>query len=715
VRRQGRLGFPVAQRTKTWIRAVSGRLPAVTIGRWLAGLVAVGLVLGAAWLCARRLRRRLAPSLDPVTRMLADLVLALALLTIALQALGIVGLLDGWAILLVAAVATAVSLSRGRGGGDHRASRRPPGAVAVAAIVLAGVVVAAWLRRTLVSLDLGIGGVDSLWYHLPFATRFAQEGSIAGLPYVDLEFLTAFYPANVELLHAGGFLAFGGDALSPWLNLAFLGLGLLAGWCLGATRGAGPAGLLGAAVVFAVPALFDTQPGEAKNDAFALAVTLAAVVLLLRRGAGERDGGVASEGASGGGAGLTLLAGLAAGLAVGAKLSFLAPAGALTVAVVVLAPAGRRVRITGAWLAGLLATSGVWFARNLVATGNPLPWLDLGPLPNPAEARSADTADPLSDYLLDGDAWDDVFLPGLESALGPAWWAILALAGTGAVLAVLDRDRTVRALGVVALVTAAAYVVTPSTAAGPEGRPIGFPLNVRYLTPALLLGLCLLPVARPVRRAALAVAAALAAVLVATQFAGTIWAGEHREKALVAVAAALALAAVATRVRVPAWSLAVLVLLTSLAAWPLVRDLDRLHLMGGLRRRRRLRLGACRRRRRPHRGHRDHRRVLPVPARGAPARARGPAARRPRAARVVHPAARLRGVRASARARRLHPPRRHAGPRHLGAVPAAAVAGARVARRPRGEAGGRRGARDGLRPARARHDRRLRPAVVRRP
>lgn len=530
----------------------------MTFGSWLAGLVGVGLVLTAAWLCARAARRRLAPSLTGATAVLADTVLALSAVVVVLQLLGIVGLLEGWAVVLIAI--PALVLFRG-----ETPATRPllfhRGAV-LAALAVAAVVAAAWLRRTFVALDLGVGGVDSLWYHLPFAARFAQEGSIAGAPYVDLEFLTAFYPANVELLHAGGMLAFGNDALSPWLNLAFLALGLLAGRCVGAVRGAGPAGLIAAAVVFAVPAMFESQAGEAKNDAFALALLLAGAALLLAA-RGAREPGIA------------LVAGLAAGLALGSKLSFLAPVGALTVAIVVLAPSGRRVGVAAAWSAGLLATSGVWFARNLVLTGNPLPWLDLGPLPNPAEARSADTADPLSDYLFDGDAWSDVFLPGLESALGPAWWAILALAAAGAVLAVLDRDRIVRALGVVAVVAAAVYVVTPSTAAGPEGRPIGFPLNVRYLTPALLLGLCMLAVARPGRRAGLLVAAALTAVLLATQFADPIWADEHRRKAIVAVALGLLLVGATLARRLPRAAVPALAVVAAVAAWPLVRDFDR--------------------------------------------------------------------------------------------------------------------------------------------
>ena len=49
-------------------------------------------------------------------------------------------------------------------------------------------------------------------------------------------------------------------------------------------------------------------------------------------------------------------------------------------------------------------------------------------------------------------------------------------------------------LGAVAIVTALVYLVTPVTASGPEGEPIGFEPNLRYLAPGLALALCLLPV-----------------------------------------------------------------------------------------------------------------------------------------------------------------------------------------------------------------------------
>ena len=50
-----------------------------------------------------------------------------------------------------------------------------------------------------------------------------------------------------------------------------------------------------------------------------------------------------------------------------------------------------------------------------------------------------------------------------------------------------------RLAGAVTIVAAIAYLFTPLTAAGPEGHPLAFGINLRYLTPGLALGLALLP------------------------------------------------------------------------------------------------------------------------------------------------------------------------------------------------------------------------------
>ena len=52
-------------------------------------------------------------------------------------------------------------------------------------------------------------------------------------------------------------------------------------------------------------------------------------------------------------------------------------------------------------------------------------------------------------------------------------------------------------LGAVALIAAIAYLLTPLGASGPEGMPVGFRLNIRYLAPGLVLALTLLAIPPP--------------------------------------------------------------------------------------------------------------------------------------------------------------------------------------------------------------------------
>ena len=52
-------------------------------------------------------------------------------------------------------------------------------------------------------------------------------------------------------------------------------------------------------------------------------------------------------------------------------------------------------------------------------------------------------------------------------------------------------------MGGVALFGMVAYLFTPLSAAGAEGAPVAFAINVRFAIPALLIGLVLLPLARP--------------------------------------------------------------------------------------------------------------------------------------------------------------------------------------------------------------------------
>jgi hypothetical protein len=128
-------------------------------------------------------------------------------------------------------------------------------------------------------------------------------------------------------------------------------------------------------------------------------------------------------------------------------------------------------------------------------------------------------------------------------------------------------------LGLVALVSLAAYLLTPETAAGPAGDPAGFAFNLRYAAPALALCFALLPLAPafdgPGRQSALVVA--LAAVLLATVTKGSLWPHRH-VLGIVLVAAALSAAGLALAAmsgRAPRYviiSLAALLLLAGAAA-----------------------------------------------------------------------------------------------------------------------------------------------------
>jgi hypothetical protein len=53
--------------------------------------------------------------------------------------------------------------------------------------------------------------------------------------------------------------------------------------------------------------------------------------------------------------------------------------------------------------------------------------------------------------------------------------------------------------GLVGLAAAVSWLVSPTSASGPEGMPRGFESGLRYLTPALILGLALLPTVPPFR------------------------------------------------------------------------------------------------------------------------------------------------------------------------------------------------------------------------
>ena len=477
----------------------------MTVGRYAVGFAALVVVCASMALAAVSLRSRLLPEWTGAVARLAESVLGLALVIGILEALGAVGLFAP--VPIIAACVLAAGGARAWSGGvagrstgaqdPTRAARPPaepgrpsPSAAAVAVALIAGtLVIVEWAVPTLVSYDVGIRSFDSLWYHLPWAASFAQTGWVTSLRFTDVEYLTAFYPATAELVHGLGIVLLGRDTLSPALNLGWLALTLLAAWCIGSPRGLGPATMTGAALALATPMLRISQGGTAANDIVGVFFLLAAVALVVNADLGSDAAHPARRAA-------LVLAAIAAGLAVSVKLSLLAPVLALTAGTILIARRGRRGPTAAAWVPALVLAAGYWYARNLIAVGNPLPWLGLGILPIPAAPLQQHTGFAVVHYATDTKIWSHFFGPGLAAGLGPWWVAVLAVTVLGPVLCLLGRSRrTTQMLGFVALASLAAYLVTPETAAGPAGDPAGFAFNLRYAAPGLTLALAVTPLA----------------------------------------------------------------------------------------------------------------------------------------------------------------------------------------------------------------------------
>jgi hypothetical protein len=518
-------------------------------GRYLLGVAELALLAGFAWLAASALRSRLLPDFRGAPAHLASTVLALALLLWAAELLGTFGALKPIPYLLTVGLgATAISaLARGRHEGRCR-ERKPrpqapplgaaagqgPNAVTLISLAIAAIAFIHFAADAKTRLSTGMTGFDSTWYHAPFAAGFFQTGNTIDLHFIAPQFLAWFYPANGEIFHSLGMLAFGRDLLSPLLNLGWFAGCLLACWCVGRPYRVAPWSLSLGAVALSVPALAD-QAGEARNDIAGIFFLLAAVAIGLNAWA-ERD-----EGERGLGAGALAVIGLAAGLAAGTKLNFLLPAIVLVAGLIAIVPRGGRWRALAAAGIGALAGGGYWYLRNLVHSGNPLPWVHhLGPisLPAPQQALGGREAHSVLGYLTDGTVWSDWLLPGLHSGL---WliWPLLGIAALAGLLLCLDprgrrfrgskpaagvgreprtpgqrfrgseptddveneprkvgeaeREPVLAIAGLVGFATALAWLVAPTSASGPDGIPRGFESGLRYLAPALVLGLVLLP------------------------------------------------------------------------------------------------------------------------------------------------------------------------------------------------------------------------------
>lgn len=457
--------------------------PVVNLGDYLLGLALALVVIAAVTYLATGLRARFAPMWSSAPARLAESVIAL---TVVVAWSEIVGTVGGFRRTVIAGGLALVGAVGGwwcrrggeRGAGravpDFAATRRSPRVDVVVASIAVLAVAAQWLGKVAYAYAHGMTHPDTLWYHGPYAVEFAQRSRLLGL--LDgLDPLHSYAGHTSELLHAVFILLVGRDLASPLVNVTWAALALTAAWCVGRRHGLGARCVFGAALVLGLPTVVATQPGQASNDVMTAALLLVAFVLL-------SEGDLAL--------GPTVLAGLAAGLAVSTKVTVLAPVAVLTVAVTTTAVRRRVVVPALGWWVALALTGSYWFVRNIKLVHNPFPYysLHLGPFtwsrvpqhhaPSVVESLSAPSA------------WSRVFEPGLHTALGALW--PLVILGLVAAVAVAFRPPApfVRAGAIAFTAATVAYLFTPYT-----GDGLAFTYNVRYATPGLLGSFALLPLA----------------------------------------------------------------------------------------------------------------------------------------------------------------------------------------------------------------------------
>ena len=287
----------------------------MSFGHYLFGVIGLALVAIPMAMGGVRLRRRLLPAWEGAPARLAEAVLAVALLTVLLQLLGAFGILVP-GVLIPAALLVGLGLYYGVRGAflGHTPSKAPrAGIVAppapaiplpqmVLALLAAAFVAAHWATGLQDVWARGMLTFDTLWYHGPFAARIADTGSVWGMHFTDPLYLNWFYPENSELLHGAGIVLFDRDLFSPFVNFGWLGVALLAAWCIGRPYGVAPLSLTAVAIAMDTGPMVPREAGTPATDTVPVAMLLAAAAILINAWAtrGSRPPGAASEGGPGG-------------------------------------------------------------------------------------------------------------------------------------------------------------------------------------------------------------------------------------------------------------------------------------------------------------------------------------------------------------------------------------------------------------------------------
>lgn len=323
-----------------------------------------GLLFLSAWRIAGWGLRRA----RGVDRALAAAVLGWSWSTIGMQTLGTLGLLRvdwlfAWvAPALIVGLVCRVRLASKDGDTSAADPTEPARWEGVAAVALVG-----WACLTLVlpSLMLPVKVVsDGPIYHLYFAARWWKEGRLFLVASPFGESAATYFPANGDLWFSWLMVGWGGDRLAKIGQAPFLPIAMLAAYGCAREVGASRSASLVASAMFAASSPMILFAFEANVDAIFIAGYMTAAYFILRFAQRPEDWTA------------LILGGLAAGESLGTKsvgLVFVPPLG-LAALWLVARRAGSVRRALGlalGFVGAVLATSGFWFVRSALLTGNP--------------------------------------------------------------------------------------------------------------------------------------------------------------------------------------------------------------------------------------------------------------------------------------------------------------------------------------------------------
>jgi hypothetical protein len=295
---------------------------------------------------------------------------------------------------------------------------------------------------------------DGPIYHLYFAVRWWKAGRLFLVPTPFGETAATYFPANGDIWFTWLMAAWGGDRLARVGQVPFYVLSAIAVFRLARLLGAGRNSALLATCWFLTSSPLLAFSFEANVDTLFIAFYLIAVYYFVVDFL-ETTGSAA-----------LILGGLAAGIALGTKpvgLVFVPPL--LTLVLASMVVRYRSVKKTLAafflTLCCLLLTSGFWFGRNLLLTGNAL-----YPLHVELYGRTilsgwyGRDAMRFSIYYLPITEWRaliDILMALVDPRLAPFW--IVALAGAWAIggQRTPQRDRLTWAVAALALLNLALF------------------------------------------------------------------------------------------------------------------------------------------------------------------------------------------------------------------------------------------------------------------